>query len=190
MTLEELIIEGEEFQVKTTAPSMGYKNGFRVIYKPTSYIENGDEYTLWIEKSKRFVAVNYPNDRALEDFISVSNETPSNQNILRMIGILKSLREVPTLCPSPSKGKKDMILNISQNQTQNQHQKIDFVLDSIKDVLTGSQFKEIKAIANEEKEPEKAKSKIIDKLKGFGSDVLSNIVANLITNPTIWSQIG
>ena len=190
MTLEDLINEGEKFQVKTTAPSMGYKNGFRVIYQPTSYIENGDEYTLWIEKSKRFISVNYPNDRALDDFINVSKETPSNQNILKMTGILKSLREIPTLCPAPSNDKNDMILNITQNQTQNQHQQIDLVLDSIKDALTGSQFKEIKAIANEEKEPEKAKSKIINKLKGFGSDVLSNIVANLITNPTIWSQIG
>ena len=188
MTLDELIIEGENFHVKTTAPSMGYKNGFRVIYQPTSYIENGDEYTLWVEKSKRYIAANYPNDRALDDFVSVTNETPSNQNILKMVGILKSLKEVPDFCPTTSKDKKDMVLNISQSQTQNQQQNIDLVVDLIKDALTGSLLKEIKAIAHEEKEPEKAKSKIMEKLKGFGGDVLSNIVANLITNPTIWSQ--
>ena len=29
------------------------------------------------------------------------------------------------------------------------------------------------------------KEKVIDKLKGFGSDLLSNIIAGIITNPTI-----
>lgn len=33
-----------------------------------------------------------------------------------------------------------------------------------------------------------ARERIIDKLKSFGSDVLSNIVANVITNPSIWAQ--
>ena len=35
----------------------------------------------------------------------------------------------------------------------------------------------------------KAKSKILEKLKSFGGDVLSNVLANLITNPAIWSKL-
>lgn len=189
MTLEDLIEEGNKFQVKTTRPRMGYENGINIIYTPTSYIEHGDDYTAWVEKSKRYIAANYPNDRALDDFVNVANEKTSNQNILKMVGILKSLQEVPALCPALSKDKQDMVLNISQNQTQNQQQHMDWVIDSIRDALTGSQYKEIKAVIDEEKEPQQAKSKIMEKLRGFGGDVLSNIIANLITSPTIWSQL-
>lgn len=189
MTLEELIEEGNKFQVKTTRPRMGYENGINIIYTPTSYIEHGDDYTAWVEKSKRYIAANYPNDRALDDFVNVANEKTCNQNILKMVGILKSLQEVPAFCPAPSKDKQDMVLNISQNQTQNQQQHTDWVIDSIRDALTGSQYKEIKAVIDEEKEPQQAKSKIMEKLRSFGGDVLSNIIANLITSPTIWSQL-
>ena len=37
---------------------------------------------------------------------------------------------------------------------------------------------------------EKAKPKLIDKIKSFGENVASNILANIITNPTIWSCFG
>ena len=84
-------------------------------------------------------------------------------------------------------------LNVSQNQSQEQQQSQKIVLDifveSIKDEISGKQFKELKAIIVEEKEPEKAKSKIIEKAKSFGSDICSNIIANIITNPNIWQGL-
>lgn len=42
---------------------------------------------------------------------------------------------------------------------------------------------------NYENEPEETKSKLIDKIKGFGGGVLPNIVANILTNPTICKGI-
>jgi hypothetical protein len=52
--------------------------------------------------------------------------------------------------------------------------------------LTGSQLKEIKQVVDETKgDLEKAKPKIINKLKSFGENIASNIIANIITNPTI-----
>ena len=36
---------------------------------------------------------------------------------------------------------------------------------------------------------QKARPGIIEKLKSFGADVASNIVANLLTNPAIWSGL-
>ena len=35
----------------------------------------------------------------------------------------------------------------------------------------------------------KARPKIVDKLLSFGKDVASNIVANLLTNPSIWNGL-
>lgn len=77
--------------------------------------------------------------------------------------------------------------NMSQTQSQNQMQEIAITifLDSIKDELTGRQMKEIKEIVDQEEDVNQAKPKIIEKLKSFGGDVLSNIIANIITNPTI-----
>ena len=55
--------------------------------------------------------------------------------------------------------------------------------------ITGKQLKELKAIAQEEKDSTKAKHKILEKIRSFSSDVLSNIVANIITNPTVWEGL-
>jgi len=79
--------------------------------------------------------------------------------------------------------------NISQNQVVSQFVSINFVLDILKNELTGSQYKEIQEITKTEKDPLKAKEKICEKLKSFGENVLSNILVSLITNPSIWSSL-
>ena len=67
---------------------------------------------------------------------------------------------------------------------------LNLFLDAIKDELTGKDFKGIKEIMQDYKtEPEKTKTKLIEKIKGFGGDVLSNIVANILTNPTIYNGL-
>ena len=82
--------------------------------------------------------------------------------------------------------------NMSQTQSQSQNQMqeiaITIFLDSIKDELTGRQMKEIKEIVDQEEDVNQAKPKIIEKLISFGGDVLSNIIANIITNPTILAR--
>ena len=40
---------------------------------------------------------------------------------------------------------------------------------------------------NYEKNPEEKKSTLLEKIKEFGKDVLSNIMANIITNPDFYS---
>jgi|GEM_PF-2078954 len=82
--------------------------------------------------------------------------------------------------------------NLTQSQQQEQSQQlvVEIFMEAIKDELTGKQQKEIKAIFEEEKDIEKAKPKLIDKLKGFGENVLSNIVANIITNPKAWEEFA
>ena len=52
------------------------------------------------------------------------------------------------------------------------------------------QIKELKEIvAEENNDLQKARPNILAKLKEFGVDILSNVVANILTNPTIWTQL-
>lgn len=77
-------------------------------------------------------------------------------------------------------------INISLNQTQNQTVNLNLILEAIKEELTGKQTKELDEILKSDEEPEEKKSRVLGKLKSFGSDVLSNIIANIITNPAIY----
>ena len=96
--------------------------------------------------------------------------------------------------PKPKIDKMSAVINnnnnMSQTQSQNQTQEIAITifLESIKYELTGRQIKEIKEIMDQEDDINQAKPKIIEKLKSFGGDVLSNVIANIITNPTIWAS--
>jgi len=96
----------------------------------------------------------------------------------------------------PEKKKSSSSISVTNNLTQSQQQEqsqqfvVEIFMEAIKDELTGKQQKEIKAILEEEKDIVKAKPKLIDKLKGFGENVLSNIVANIITNPKAWGEFA
>ena len=89
------------------------------------------------------------------------------------------------------KGGSQIIINNTNSQSQLQYQGIDILIKSLEDQLSVSQLKELKQIVNEEKgDLEKAKPKLIDKIKLFGENVASNILANIITNPAIWSLLS
>lgn len=157
---------------------------------------NSEEYQKWLAKTSRFIGINFPNDRDVAEFEEVSKEklSPDQQNAL--LAILESLAAFPTIIPQGNKAKSGKGINVTTNinnsnsQSQNQEQNIaiNLFLDAIKDDLTGRQVKELKEILAEAGEDKvKARDGIIAKLKSFGSDVVANILANIITNPTIWS---
>lgn len=104
----------------------------------------------------------------------------------RAIPILPSIQKAPT-----SKIDKSVHVNVTQTQSQSQEQSfsIDIFLEAIKAEIKGKQLKELKAIAQEEPNPEKAKTKVLDKIKSWGGDVLANVVANIVTNPNIWAGL-
>lgn len=84
------------------------------------------------------------------------------------------------------KETKNSGINISLNQSQNQTVSVNIIWETIKDELTGKQAKEIQEIVNGDDEPESKKKRIFDKIKSFGSDVASNIIAGILTNPSIY----
>lgn len=109
--------------------------------------------------------------KSMKNMFSGLLENLSNE--IRAIGI-----------PKKNKEKGNMVnANITQNQS------FSLFFDSIKDEITGKQLRELKEIIANEPDLEKAKPKIIAKIKSFGSDICSNIIANIITNPAIWSGL-
>jgi hypothetical protein len=78
--------------------------------------------------------------------------------------------------------KAGININLTQNQTVN----ITLLISALEDELTVSQLREVKGLMKTEEPKSEKKRKIIDKIKSFGGDVASNILANILTNPNIW----
>tara|TARA_R110001606_G_scaffold367059_2_gene522439 strand:- start:2864 stop:3472 length:609 start_codon:yes stop_codon:yes gene_type:complete len=107
-----------------------------------------------------------------------------NQLIDGIINDLKSFG-LPKLKESKDDNKG---INIAINQTQSVKQKIslNIILDAIQDELTGKQLKELQNIIENDDKPENKKKKIVEKIKSFGADVATNIIAGILTNPAIY----
>lgn len=99
--------------------------------------------------------------------------------------------ELETLgLPPESDEKNDNRINLTiiqnQEQEQNQRIKLNIIIDAFQEELTGKQLKELQEIIDSESDNKTKKLNIIEKLKTFGSDILTNIVASILTNPNIY----
>ena len=177
----EVIIE--ELRCETTDTGVSY------------YYDDTTPYVTWLAMTKRLLAITYPNDKYAQEFEDISKEpiTPLQQK--RMLAILHAFVIYPNSVENNQMGnekKTDTINitnNITSNQFQSQHQELDahFFVEAIKDELTGSQIKELKEILTAAgQDGEKAKTGVVSKIKEFGINVASNILANIITNSSIW----
>lgn len=195
--LEKLIMEGEAIK-----SSLKSSPGLYSLYYE---LDDTSTYECWKNNVIRYLSVKFKGDRCVEDFeksirFFEQEYTPSNFDAL--LGILKSCLKNPTIIPtkktinkgSTQESKNSIVINNhnnnENNNTQNQNQILEIFLESITDEITGKQLKELKEITKIEPDPAKAKSKIIDKIKDFGENVITNIVANVITNPSIWSSLS
>lgn len=189
-TIDDLISEGKKFEIKTQPEYATLGGNGMQIHPSYEYVDNGAQYFSWQEICKRFIAANYSkNDKAISNFDDAS-KIISRQNHLKLISILVALREIPEPCIKNTPNNMEGItINVTQNQQQNQTQSQNFELfmTTIKSYLSSEQFQELQTIINENPKIEEAQPKITEKLKSFGRDVLSNIIANIITSPTIWS---
>ncbi len=80
-------------------------------------------------------------------------------------------------------------LNVDITQSQNKETKISLSLfiESIQNELTGGQLKELQAVISDNKtDLEEKRLKIIIMLKQFGSEVAPNILANVLSNPSLF----
>ncbi|WP_320053321.1 hypothetical protein [uncultured Acetobacteroides sp.] len=80
------------------------------------------------------------------------------------------------------KNSSGIEINLTQNQTVN----VNLILSAIKDELTKSQWVEIEKLLKADEAKSTKHKKIIEIISGFGADVASNILANILTNPNLW----
>lgn len=98
--------------------------------------------------------------------------------------MLKAFKEIPQAITLPKEHHGGIVITNSNTQSQNQQQAANIFLEAIADELTGKQMKDLKAALADEKSGKKGS--LLEKIKSFGMDTLSNIVANIVTNPAIW----
>ena len=169
------------------------------------YYDNSEAYQRWLATTKRFIGIMYPNDKDVNEFESISKEKLGPEQQKRLLSILEAFAALPTVIPdnrtthiTEKKGKGKDAINVittinnsnSQSQSQEQSLAVELFIEAIKDDLTGRQIKELKAVVAEaNNDLPKARPGILAKLKEFGADVASNIVANLLTNPMIWGGL-
>lgn len=169
------------------------------------YYDNNESYQKWLATTKRYLGIHFPNDKDVNEFDSTSKDRLSPEQQKRLLAILEAFALLPTIIPdsrttqiTEKKGRGREAINVTttinntNTQSQNQAQTIavEFFLEAIKDDLTGRQIKELKEVVTASNgNLQKARPGIIEKLKSFGADVVSNIVANLITNPAIWNSL-
>jgi hypothetical protein len=183
--LDNLIAEGETLTQTISYVPAGH-NVIRTfsVYKTSEE----DKYQNWQSSVSRFVKTYHSSD--LEETKEVSKKL-APENHRKLLGILKAIKLLPN---EPEKLNENKVstnnINITNNQSVSQQLTFNIFLDAIKDELTGKDIKALKEIMKDyEKQPEETKSKLIEKMKGFGGDVLSNIVANILTSPTIISGL-
>ena len=163
------------------------------------YFKNTQSYEYWLAKTRRYLSTYFSNDKQVVEFDSISRRVLSKTQQQQMLAILEALTLLPNPIPiakakAKNIAKTDMNITInntnSQSQSQEQSLAVELFIEAIKDDLTGRQIKELKSIVAEaDNDLQKARSGILAKLKEFGADVASNIVANLLTNPMIWGGL-
>lgn len=201
ITLESLIQE-HELRINDLRYEPDPPNCFGFAYY---YYDDDNAYKLWLAKVKHYIGIHFNNDEDVAEFETISKNSITPEQQRTLLAILKALAILPRVVPEKhviQKSGKNIPeieainvttnINNSNSQTQNQQQllAVDLFLDAIKDDLTGRQIKELKeAVTEADNDLEKARPGIIEKLKSFGADVVSNIVANILTNPTIWGAL-
>ena len=186
--LEKLILDGDKLATTISfvpAPS-GVLRTFSV-YKTSSPVE----YQDWQSAVERLVKTHFSSDLTKVEEAAKKLSPDNHRKILGILRAIKQLPSEPKKNLNLEKGTNVTINNLQQN-TQNNTQEIIFkiFLEAVQDELTGKEMKELKEILSEfDKEPEKTKLRLLDKLKKFGGNVLSNILANIITNPNVYSGL-
>ena len=196
ITLESLIQEHEN-----RIPSLHDVGDMLAYYE----YPNMDAYYKWLATTKRFIEIQYPNDKYVIEFESISKEKIYPDQQRKLLAILEAFTILPTVITDKSKiktddgkGKEKDVINVvttinnsnSQTQSQEQSLAVELFIEAIKDDLTGRQIKELKTVVKDaDNDLQKARPSILAKLKEFGTDVASNIVANILTNPIIWGGL-
>ena len=177
MDIDELITQGETLRASLKKVESRWMSWYEYA--------NHCAFQEWVQKTTRFLHTHYSGDIMIEEFEELASQGPSPKGHDKLLAILKAFKEIPQTITTPKEVQNGgVVITNSNSQSQNQQQAANIFLEAISDELTGKQVKELKAALSEEKGGKKGP--LMEKVKSFGLDTLSNIVANIVTNPAIW----
>jgi hypothetical protein len=140
-----------------------------------------EKYQDWQSATQRFIKTYFPSDLGDMKEATKKINHSNHQKIMGILRAIKLMPEEPKANDKEGQGNTNITINNTQKVVLN------LFTEAIKDEVTGKDYKILKDILKHyEREPEKTKSKLIDKLKSLGNDVLTNIIVNIMTNPNIY----
>lgn len=170
-------------------------------------VRDPDEFYKWQKSTASTLENIYPQESpTIKRFLSIStllirgnistDDTSSAKLTAKdyLESIISDIQDFGIIKSTTESKVGGVNVNVNQSNTQNQSTNVNIDLNIILDVLKGGlrdyEFEELKEILKSKDEPKEKKKKFFDKIKSFGADVSSNILANLLTNPMIYEQLG
>ena len=188
MTITELIKEGEEFRDSIGDSTHGIGK-----------IQDSSKFYLWVERVVRYLGQSVPKDISIERFMHYSNQINpiycSKSSFEGLLNILRAVEEVTDVVTADDlvHRKKDddkisIQTNVKQEQNQNQTQTVTVLEAALKDSFAPFQLEELKEILKSNQPREVKRKSLMEKLKSFGGDVASGVLANILSNPEVLSM--
>ena len=75
----------------------------------------------------------------------------------------------------------------NQEQSQKQSQEVNLLVDLLKNSLAPYQLEELKEVAKSDMSTSEKRQTLMDKILSFGSNVGASVLANILTNPAVYS---
>lgn len=190
MTREEIAIKAIRDKIElinSLSNSYQFKNWQKTVSSTLTniYTHRKDVVDNFESIKSTKVVYSGSNDRTYEAKVEVKEFLESIISDIQHFGIVQFIED----------NIKDTIsVNVNQHNEQNQSTQVSINLEYIIEVLKGelrtSEIDELKEILDADMEMKEKKKSFVDKIKSFGSDVASNILANILTNPMVYEQIG
>lgn len=170
-------------------------------------IQTSEDFNVWQSSTVSTLTNIYSeNDKRIKQFEDIEAyvfvvidgyervQEAKKEAVAILTSLIEDLQDFGIPRSNSSRKSNGVNVNINQhnhqNQTTNVNINLELFIDAIKDELKGGQVKELKGILDGNEEPEQKKKSLIDKIKSFRSDVASNILANVLTNPQVYEKIG
>lgn len=103
------------------------------------------------------------------------------------------VEEVKTVGLPDRKTACDKSVNVNttvtqnQEQSQKQSQEVNLLVDLLKNSLAPYQLEELKEVAKSDMPTSEKRQTLMDKILSFGSNVGASVLANILTNPAVYS---
>jgi hypothetical protein len=170
-------------------------NGFNLWKKTTTstllnIFHNEDVRLFGMTSIKAYIRNNLTSG-GTERLSAAKNEATTYLN-----GLIENIQDFGLPTPHKELSNNGLKFELNQHQHNNQHQttnvkiSIDVLFKELEAEIGRVGTRELKEILDGDGSPEEKKKSFFEKIKSFGSDVASNVLANILVNPQVYEQIG